>query len=70
MDYETNSPHQDLRECIEKSMENMYTNVWVERVKEPNCFMFGFIRCNRYSVTQPMCMKRKMFFSYVTQASV
>ena len=32
MDYETNSPHQHLWECIGKSMENMHTDVRVERV--------------------------------------
>ena len=31
LDYETNSPHQHLRECIGNSMENMHTDVRVER---------------------------------------
>ena len=33
MDYESNSPHQHFRECIENSMENMHTNAKKERVK-------------------------------------
>ena len=32
MDYETNSPHQHLWECIGNSMDNMQTDVRVERV--------------------------------------
>ena len=32
LDYETNSPHQPLRECIGNSVENMHTDVRVERV--------------------------------------
>ena len=31
MDYKTNSSHQHLRDCIENSMENMHTDVRVER---------------------------------------
>ena len=27
LDYETDSPHQHLRECIGNSMENMHTDV-------------------------------------------
>ena len=34
MDYKTNSPHQHLRDCIENSMENMHTDVRVERVDQ------------------------------------
>ena len=33
LDYETNSPHQHLRECIGNSIENIHTDVRVERVK-------------------------------------
>ena len=33
MDYESNSPHQHLRECIGNSMEDMHTNAKKERVK-------------------------------------
>ena len=33
MDYESNSPHQHFRECIENSMGNMHTNAKKERVK-------------------------------------
>ena len=29
----TNSPYQHLKECIENSMENMHTDLRVERVK-------------------------------------
>ena len=32
LDYETNSPHQHLRECVGNSMENMHTDARVERV--------------------------------------
>ena len=33
MDYESNSPHQHLRECIGNSMEDMHTNAKKERVR-------------------------------------
>ena len=33
LDYEANSPHQHLRECVRNIMENIHTNVMVERVK-------------------------------------
>ena len=33
MDYESNSPHQHLRECLGNSMENIHTNAKKERVK-------------------------------------
>ena len=33
LDYEANSPHQHLRECVRNSMENIHTNIMVERVK-------------------------------------
>ena len=33
LDYETNSPHQHLRECIGNSMENMHSDLTVKRVK-------------------------------------
>ena len=33
LDYEANSPHQHLREYVRNSMENIHTNVMVERVK-------------------------------------
>ena len=32
LDYEANSPHQHLSECVRNSMENIHTNVMVERV--------------------------------------
>ena len=34
MDYKTNSPRQLLRDYIENSIENMHTNVRVERVDQ------------------------------------
>ena len=33
LDYEANSPHQYLRECIGNSMKNMHTDVRVGRDK-------------------------------------
>ena len=33
LDYKANSPYQHLRECVRNIMENIHTNVMVERVK-------------------------------------
>ena len=36
LDCKTNSPCQNLRKCIEKSIESMHTEVRVKRVKSEN----------------------------------
>ena len=36
LDCKTNSPCQNLRKCIENSIESMQTDVWVRRVKSEN----------------------------------
>ena len=33
LDYETNSPHQHLRECMGNSMENMHSDLTVKGAK-------------------------------------
>ena len=36
LDCKTNSPCQNLRKCLENSIESMHTDVWVRRVKSEN----------------------------------